>query len=156
MGVITDSFSLFGTVPVNSDALPAIHVTTGDPSFNCAPTQFHHQCPCFHIYPYLSISIHIYPYLSISIHIHPYPSISIHIYPYLFRSIHIYPYLSIYTWVLHVSFEQSIFWLLESTSRLLCTLCSQSASNQWRLISQWRALCLLAYGNWIQSSAHTH
>ena len=20
-----------------------------DPSFNCAPTQFHHQCPCFHI-----------------------------------------------------------------------------------------------------------
>ena len=24
-------------------------VTTGDPSFNCAPTQFHHQCPCFHI-----------------------------------------------------------------------------------------------------------
>ena len=24
-------------------------VTTGEPSFNCAPTQFHHQCPCFHI-----------------------------------------------------------------------------------------------------------
>ena len=29
--------------------LPAIHVTTGNPSINCAATQFHHQCPCFHI-----------------------------------------------------------------------------------------------------------
>ena len=29
--------------------LTAIHITTGDPSFNCAPTQFHHQCSCFHI-----------------------------------------------------------------------------------------------------------
>ena len=29
--------------------LSAIHVITGDPSFNCAPTQFHQQCPCYHI-----------------------------------------------------------------------------------------------------------
>ena len=34
---------------LSEGSLPAIHVTTGDTSFNCAPTQFHHQCHCFHI-----------------------------------------------------------------------------------------------------------
>ena len=34
---------------LSEGSLPAIHVTTGDQSFNCAPTQFHQQCHCYHI-----------------------------------------------------------------------------------------------------------
>ena len=37
------------TQPWLSEGSLTCHVITGDPSFNCAPTQFHQQCPCYHI-----------------------------------------------------------------------------------------------------------
>ena len=80
----------------------AIHVTTGDPSFNCGPTQLHQQCPCYHITNDM---------------------------------------FDCYLWASnHQPFD---YW----RAHHVYYVASQPRTSD-RLISHWRALCLLAHDNW--------
>ena len=90
-----------------------IHITTGDQSFNCAPTQCHHQCLCYHI---MNDMLECYLWAS---NYQPFDH---------WRAHHIY------------------------------YVVSQPRTSD-RLISHWRALCLLAHDNWrcsIQPEIFTH
>ena len=42
-------FEIRGQPWLSEGSLPAIYVTTKNPSFNCALTQFYQQCLCYHI-----------------------------------------------------------------------------------------------------------
>ena len=84
-----------------------------DPFFNCAPMQFHQQCPCYHIKNYM---------------------------------------LDCYLWASnHQPFD---YW----RAHHVYYVASQPRTSD-RLISHWRALCLLAHDNWrcsIQPEIFTH